>query len=215
MALKNLLRAAVVALTLTSQFASVTSYAKINIPDNLKKHYELSAECVKDSFEKEGWDLEYVSANELNNLYATGYYAEEGYDIAGVTVYDLKTIYLSNKEGYAENSLNHELGHYLDFGYYTYYGIQPSQTEEFNEIFKKEAAASPLFSAYEIDDTLEYFAQSYRQYSENKEDLALFYPETYKYIDKIVDGYAAAIENNFTHKYDDSVFMMNVSKTNK
>lgn len=189
-------------------FMPFTSQARINIPDYLYAHYELSPNCVKTTFERDGWDLEFVSGNELNSLYGHGSFADLGYEIAGVTVYDIKTIYLSDNYGYAETSLNHEMGHYLDYSYYTYFGIQPSKTDTFYYIYSQEAQESYLYEDYELSDITEYFAQSYWSYVEDKVDLGTFYPMTYEYIDEIVADYEKAVNDGDEPIFDDKVFMM-------
>ncbi len=187
---------------------TVMSQAKVNIPDDLRNTYELTPDYIRYEFENEGWDLECVDGKEINKVYGYGEYTDKGYEIAGVTVYDIKTIYLSDNTRYAETSLNHEIGHYLDYSYYTYYGIQPSMTEEFNEIFKEEAAISYMFESYELSDVREYFAQSYREFLHNNDALSRFYPKTYNYMLRIIDDYQTAVENNLSHQYDERVFMM-------
>ena len=185
-----------------------TSQAKVSLPDYLYSHYELSPAAVKDAFINDGWDLEYVRGDELNNLYCTGVFAARGYTISGVTVYDLKTIYLSDEYGYAETALNHEMGHFLDYAYYTYYGVQPSRTDNFLYIYSQEARASYLYENYELSDITEYFAQSYWSYVEDKDDLRTFYPLTYQYIDGILADFDYAVYAGYNPVYDDGVFMM-------
>ena len=196
----------VVSLSLTN--LSLTAYAKVSLPDYLYEHYEKQPECVKTSFETDNWDLELAEGYELNRLYGQGDFYNNGYDISGVTVYDIKTIYLSDFTGYAEVSLNHEMGHFVDYSYYTYYGIQPSTTDEFYYIYNVEANKSYLYEDYELSDISEYFAQSYWSYVEDPDDLRLFYPMTYSYIDNIVYGIDAAVANGFNRIYDDKCFMM-------
>lgn len=185
-----------------------TAYAKVSLPDNLHEHYEKQPETIRQIFDEDGWDLEVVSGNELNYLYGQGSFYENGYDISGVTVYDIKTIYLSDSPGYAEVSLNHEMGHFLDYSYYTYFGVQPSKTDEFYYIYTQESAPSYLYEDYELSDISEYFAQSYWSYVEEKEDFALFYPMTYQYLDNVILDYEAAVDNGFNRIYDGKVFMM-------
>lgn len=187
---------------------TIMAQAKVNIPDELKNTYELTPDYIRYTFENEGWDLECVNGMEINKAYGYGEYTDKGYEIAGVTVYDIKTIYLSDNSRYAETSLNHEIGHYLDYSYYTYYGIQPSMTDEFLEIFNEEAAISYMFESYELSDVREYFAQSYREFLHNNDALSKFYPRTYNYMLRIIDDYQTAVENNLSHQYNGEIFMM-------
>lgn len=187
---------------------STTAEAKVSLPDELKSTYELTPDYIRYTFENEGWDLECVDGMEINKAYADGEYTDKGYEIAGVTVYDIKTIYLSDNSRYAETALNHEIGHYLDYSYYTYYGIQPSVTDEFVEIYNEEAAISYMFESYELSDTREYFAQSYREFLHNNDALSKFYPKTYNYILRIIDDYQTAVENNLSHQYNGEIFMI-------
>ena len=186
----------------------LTAHAKVSLPDNLYEHYDKQPETIKQIFDEDGWDLEVVSGNELNYLYGQGAFYENGYDISGVTVYDIKIIYLSDLPGYAEVSLNHEMGHFLDYSYYTYYGIQPSTTDEFYYIYTQESAPSYLYEDYELSDISEYFAQSYWSYVEDKQDFALFYPMTYQYLENVILDYETAVYNGFGRVYDGKVFMM-------
>lgn len=185
----------------------LTSYAKVTLPDNLYEHYEKQPESVKWVFNDDNWDLELAGKNELNYLYGQGEFYMRGYDISGATVYDIKTVYLSDSPGYAEVALNHEMGHFVDYAYYTYYGTQPSLTDAFYYIYKQEATKSYLYEDYELSEVSEYFAQSYWSYVEEPQQLKDYYPMTYKYIDDCILDLDAAIGNGYNRIYDDKMFM--------
>lgn len=205
---KRLGMAAAMAVMMGLSFNPLTANAKINIPRKIYSDYDKQPESVKKSFEDDGWDLELADGNELNYIYARGEYSENGYDISGVTVYEIKTVYLSDYPGYAKVALSHELGHFVDYSYYTYYGVLPSATEEFEYIYEKEAVRSHLYEDYGLSDTSEYFAQSYWAYIENKTDLKTYYPLTFKYIDNVLCDFDAAVGNGYTRKYDGGLYML-------
>ena len=206
---------AALAITIGLTIMPVTSFAKVIVSDDIYEHYKLSPESVRKSFEDDDWDLQTVKGSELNFLYGKGDFYNNGYDISGVTVYQIRTIYLSDSPGFAQIALNHEMGHFVDYSYYQYYGIQPSQTTDFYRIYNAEAAFSKLYENYELSDITEYFAQSYWSYVEDKESLQKFYPRTYEYMEMIIDDFDAAIANGFNRVHDYDTFMQSAANYKK
>ena len=174
---------------ITALFSSViTVNAKSYIDDRMQRVYNLSPYAVRQGFEKSQWDIEVIGDQQLNYSYGDG---NEGDDLtlAGVTVYEISTIYLSDQGTLAENALNHEMGHFFDYSYYQLTGVLPSQTNQFSFIYTQEGVESEIYEPYTVSSQAEYFAQSYKYYCEDKEDLGLFYPQTYAYINDLVSDY--------------------------
>ncbi|MCC0727665.1 hypothetical protein KGF51_14760 [Clostridioides sp. ZZV14-6045] len=97
--------------------------------------------------------------------------------LAGVFFED--TIYLSNTQDWAEQSLIHEFGHFVD-------EISYMDKNEFLKIYEKEKDNLILNTdkdvSYYLRNSSEYFAQSFEEYLINPERLLLNNPETYEYI---------------------------------
>lgn len=110
------------------------------------------------------------------------------YVLAGV-FFDNK-IYLSNKFDWSEQSIIHEMGHFVDYNmsgaYIPYANARASDAEEFLKIYEEEKNVMKLNSdkdkAYYINSSQEYFAQAFEEYILNPNRLKLNSLETYKYM---------------------------------
>jgi len=176
--------------------APLNASAQTLIGDDLMETYYEAPEELREEFESSGWDMEIASSNYLNRTYGSG----EG-DVAGVTVYGIKTIYLSDNDEYADLALNHEMGHYFEYAYATYFGIVLSETNEFYYIYQNEAALSDLFSDYTISTSSEYFAEAYKWYCEDPSSLAYLYPNTYAYINEAQAEFETAVNSGEEPEY--------------
>lgn len=117
--------------------------------------------------------------------YSIGDLFEEYAGAVAVTVPELKTIYIENRQKTFRTCLVHEFGHYLDseMG-----GI--SQTEEFEKLYEDEKD-----SLYEVENyndngkssVEEFFAETYEQYVLYPELLKNTCKETYKFFESLLE----------------------------
>ena len=118
--------------------------------------------------------------------------ADLGFEPAGAYSSITKTLYLSNKYDnyWAEQSLVHEFGHYLDFAVWRAGDLKgrASRTAEFKEIWEKERLNLKVDNIsnleYYQNTVTEYFAQSFDEYICKPERLKANNPHTYDYIKK-------------------------------
>jgi len=182
---------------------SIKADASTNIDSNLQSIYELSPESVRKTFEENKWDIEVVNSDQLSGLYGSRLGDTEGHTLAGVTVYEISTIYLSDKENFSDMALNHEMGHYFDYNYYQLTGVLPSKSTQFSYVYTQEAYISDLFEEYTISTPSEYFAQAFKLYCEEKDKLGAYYPLTYKFIDDLVKDYDGMVNDGMQPIYND------------
>jgi len=173
-------------------FIPLPSYAQTNIDSSLNTIYSNVPYEIRASFDNDGWNMDVVDAQTLNALYGYG----QG-DIAGITVYDDKAIYLSSNRGYAKQAINHEMGHYFEDAYLRYFGVTLSQTPEFANIYSSEAHTSKLFSSYTLSSYEEYFAQAFKGFCDNPYALSKQYPNTYNYILSAYNNFAANYNSSY------------------
>lgn len=99
-------------------------------------------------------------------------------------VYFDKTIHLSSNKDWAEQSLLHEFGHFVD-------EISYMDKNEFIKIYEREKDNLILNKdkdkSYYLRNVSEYFAQSFEEYLINPERLLLNNPKTYEYIKLCID----------------------------
>ncbi|HBH1544542.1 TPA: hypothetical protein KRM00_004096 [Clostridioides difficile] len=99
-------------------------------------------------------------------------------------VYFDKTIHLSSNKDWAEQSLLHEFGHFVD-------EISYMNKNEFIKIYEREKDNLILNKdkdkSYYLRNVSEYFAQSFEEYLINPERLLLNNPKTYEYIKLCID----------------------------
>jgi len=170
--------------------------AETSIDSGLMELYYEAPEELREEFESTGWDLLTASSAYLNRTYGSGVG-----EVAGVTVYGLKTIYLTDNSEYADDALNHEMGHYFEYAYATYFGIVLSETNEFYSIYQSEASVSDMFSEYTVSTSAEYFAEAFKWYCEEPASLSYLYPDTYDYISEAEEEFATAINDGETARY--------------
>uniref|UniRef100_UPI0031B5F071 anthrax toxin lethal factor-related metalloendopeptidase n=1 Tax=Clostridioides difficile TaxID=1496 RepID=UPI0031B5F071 len=99
-------------------------------------------------------------------------------------VYFDKTIHFSSNKDWAEQSLLHEFGHFVD-------EISYMDKNEFIKIYEREKDNLILNKdkdkSYYLRNVSEYFAQSFEEYLINPERLLLNNPKTYEYIKLCID----------------------------
>lgn len=137
-------------------------------------------------------ELDLIPDSHLTYLYDRGWSfdlteedfgAEYGYEysICGLTVYSEHTIYIRATEWGVRRSVIHEAGHALDYelGW-------PSETEEFLDIFNREADAfsdcTSIGDGHETEDVNEYWASVYQNIIINYDETVLSVPETVSFI---------------------------------
>ena len=182
-----ILTLSVSAFSFTSQAAGTPKYL-----DSIYGIYEMSPYSIRQTFEQTGWDMQLTSATWLDDVYGSG----DG-SIAGVTIYDTRTIYLSDSGNLAYMAANHEMGHYFDYVYGLVYGMMPSQTPDFEYIYEQEGYVDSYYEDYIIDSKLEYFAQSYKFFCE---DLGALKdrPLTYTYMLSLIQNFDDLFNQGFT-----------------
>lgn len=161
--------------------------ARESLSPSLGTLYTMVPTTIRDSFEREGWNIQVIDARSLTNHFAPG--ISRQYALAGATVFQNSTIYLSDYSDLAEQSINHELGHYFDDSFKRRFGILPSETQEFINIYLNEAYTSAIMQDYMVSTPAEYFAQSFKYYCEGKVTFMTYYPATYNYIATIINQY--------------------------
>ncbi len=182
---------------LTIVMSPITTSAQTNIDDDLYTLYQAVPEEIRDCFDENDWSMDILEASTLNRLYGSS----EG-EVAGVTIYNSKQIYLSDNEEYAEEAINHEMGHYFEYAYATYFGSKLSGTSEFKSIYQEEAEVSDMFSSYTISTTTEYFAQAFKWFCEDPSTLSSDNPDTYNYIAEAYTEFATTYNNGESPKYN-------------
>ena len=105
-------------------------------------------------FISDGWHI-YVTDENIAEVYFGGTYSS----VQGATIYESKTIVLANNATYIQNSLIHEIGHYVDFcrGYFL------SDTPTFESIYNLEVEyfKSRIVNSSCVRDQQEFFAEEF------------------------------------------------------
>lgn len=143
---------------------------------NIDKNYYLIPENVRTRLENDGWNY-FCNSEDFGAEYGFSF------EILALTIYDRKTIYISDKTS-AEKSILHEVGHALD---YTCGFV--SDRKEFSAIYDAEknvfcSTFNVNANGHNASSTIEYFATSYHYYITNPELLKENCPKTYEYIKK-------------------------------
>lgn len=155
------------------QFEGEISNESIEIA---QKYYFKIPENFRNRFKENGWRI-IISDEDLNEKY---YESISSIPIAGLTVYNDKTIYLGNYGINLSEAVIHEFGHYFDF-----INGRISNTEEFLKLFHKEKN-----NLYFLSNTLknnakeqssEFFAECFQQYFNRPELFKDTCPETYQF----------------------------------
>ena len=158
------------------------------LPPCVEEQYSKVPWEIRDTFERMGWTVSVVDHEWLCRLNTMGTLA--GYDTTGVTHLGAEAIYLSDKGKHACDDINHEIGHFLDVVILgDLYGINASADPVFIDIYFDECEYSDM-DPYFIQDSLEYFAEAFKEYVESPRILRMLCPRTYRYIDDAVYSYA-------------------------
>lgn len=176
-----------------------TVNAQTILAKEVAESYQLVPAEIRIAIDRDGWKITTVESSRLNKEYG-GDNLKEGFSVAGTTFYDEKTIYLSDKETLAKDAITHEIGHFVDYEYNTYFGYLPSQTEMFHYIFESESA-NELFGEYSSASEVEFFAQAFKLYCEMPEQLYTSSPTTYAYINEILSDLHSAYINGIEQEY--------------
>jgi hypothetical protein len=108
--------------------------------------------------------------------------SKKGYECYGYIQMSNKVITLDLEKGEIERSINHEIGHMVD---YEYTDITLSLQDDFCEIWKEEL---DFFDDYYAGSSTECFAQSYKYYVEDNPDFKRECPSLWEYMDKLLKG---------------------------
>ncbi|WP_026653434.1 anthrax toxin lethal factor-related metalloendopeptidase [Butyrivibrio proteoclasticus] len=195
--MKNTLKISVIGIvTAIAVFVSlhITAVASVSLDKDIYSTYQYSPQIVREQFEKEGWNISVMEGSKLDSTYGPTVGLQNGYSIAGITIYKEKSIYLSSYDDYAVYSCNHEMGHFFDYTYMLYKksGTLPSKSKDFYQIYKDELKGKTnagLFVDYERCGVDEYFAQAFKYYCEDPTTLKKYYPNTYTYIENLLISY--------------------------
>ena len=167
--------------------AELPSGSPGSLPQCVEEQYMKVPWAIRDTFEQMGWTVSVVEHNWLSFLNTEG--TQEGYDTTGVTHLGAEAIYLSDKGNYACDDINHEMGHFFDVIILRdLYGVNASADPAFIGIYFEECDYSDM-DPYFRRDSLEYFAESFKDYVETPRKLRDLCPRTYRYIDEAVSDY--------------------------
>lgn len=153
-----------------SSFIKIESmnYEKVN---KLYKYMNLIPNNIINEFAESGSEI-VLTHDSLQNRFMSEY------ALAGV--YFDKTIYLSDKEDWSEQSIIHEMGHFISDLY------DDTNDSIFLEIYDNEKEYLELNldkdTKYYIKNVDEYFAQCFEEFLINPDRLLKNNPKTYKYI---------------------------------
>lgn len=131
---------------------------------------------VLNAFQQDGWSI-YVTDSDLDNRYYGGTYGK----LAGITVYDDKSIYMEDSKSDINRALAHEFGHYLD----STSGF-PSTTQQFMDIYNEEKYtfldSTSCGDGHEYSDPQEFYASVFSEAMINPEGCQSTAPKAYAYI---------------------------------
>lgn len=120
--------------------------------------------------------------------------------LATTGVFSTKNHNIQLKRGQSSYLL-HELGHFVS-ALKGRNGKKIDQSSEFTRIYNEEKSAYVGNNkAYVTQDTAEYFAESFRDYTENPSALKSQRPETYSYISKMVSSLSSSDVKAFRNAY--------------
>ena len=147
------------------------------------KYWNMIPYNVRKRFVNEGWHI-YVTDQNLAQTFYSGVYNM----VAGVTIYEPKTIYIENRKSAINVSVIHEVGHAVDcmLGFV-------SSSGDFNNIYNSEVLG---FVEVDADDpehakgsAIEYFAESFNQSILYPGSCSKNSPMTYNYIVNIINNF--------------------------
>ena len=159
--------------------------------DGLDELYAAIPYPVKYDFQQNGWQVEIISAEHMQDNYSDG----SGV-VAGVTLYNEKAILLSDRSDHNAQALAHEMGHYFDYSCKERLNCglgMPSQSEEFKKIFNEEALCTEGFEDYSISTQSEYFAEAFKVYCERPDLIINAHPKTYRYMKDLLERFSEAL----------------------
>ena len=120
--------------------------------------------------------------------------------LATTGVFSTKNHNIQLKRGQSSYLL-HELGHFVS-ALKGRNGKKIDQSSEFTRIYNEEKSAyAGNNKAYVTQDAAEYFAESFRDYTENPSALKSQRPETYSYISKMVSSLSSSDVKAFRNAY--------------
>lgn len=120
--------------------------------------------------------------------------------LATTGVFSTKNHNIQLKRGQSSYLL-HELGHFVS-ALKGRNGKKINQSSEFTRIYNEEKSAYVGNNkAYVTQDTAEYFAESFRDYTENPSALKSQRPETYSYISQMVSSLSSSDVKAFRNAY--------------
>lgn len=111
-------------------------------------------------------------------------YSNDGNECFGYIQMNNRVITLDLEDGEIESTLNHEIGHFID---YEYTDITLSLQDDFCDIWKEEL---DFFNDYCGGCSTECFAQSYKYYVEGNEDFKKECPGLWNYMNELLKGVA-------------------------
>ena len=117
------------------------------------------------------------------------------FDIIGLTVVDERKIYIDIKGNKEQNTLIHEVGHYVDRGIAknfetTSKKLFSSSSSEFKCCFKKEKdAIEKRYGSYAVKNEKEMFALVFTEIIIGDEDIYYIAPNSCRYVKSIMNKY--------------------------
>lgn len=155
-------------------FDSEKDYIQYN--DNIEYNLSQLPEFIKERFKADKWKI-YITNEEMAE---SGLYwgLKDKSDIVGATSVIYKYIIIPNNDRSINMSVVHEMGHYIDKFKYTY-------TNEWKQIYLKEC--DNYLREYARTNRIEAFACEFMEFIQTPEELKEKAPQTYKYIENIVN----------------------------
>lgn len=179
------------AVDVTNSSAPIVETTTEEIKKKVIAKYELLPEDIQNHFENNDWTIHITSEKVVQeeNLFSIPI---PGSIIAGLTIPYKSSIYLTDKV--SDQSMNHEMGHYVDMVMLGEDGSAPSNSQEFIDIYNREKANFGD-DDYPQSDSHEYFAETFCMYIEYAGDLKDKFPMTYQYMDNLISPYGGTKTN--------------------
>lgn len=138
---------------------------------------------VLNAFQQDGWSI-YVTDSDLDNRYYDGAYGK----LAGITVYNNKSIYVEDSKNDINSALAHEFGHYVD----SKSGF-PSSTQQFMDIYNEEkytfVDSTSCGDGHEYSDPQEFFASVFSEAMINPEGCQSTAPKAYAFVCDMLNSF--------------------------
>ncbi len=154
-----------------------------NISDDLidyaNSYWNKIPQNIRENLIKNGWKI-YITDKNLANTYHIDIYDE----IAGITDYDNKTIFIENRKNAIKTSTVHEVGHAVDELLNTH-----SNSKIFNEIYLEEYKnfnENGVNVEYAKKDNVEYFAELFQQTILHPENCKKTTPLSFTYMNDLI-----------------------------